>query len=82
MKPMTLEPGEGAVPHRVFDLSIKDVNERRAKAQVFPTGQHVINYLGVSNTKFYNNREPGKRIFSKKHNKAFAVRIIHKEQIA
>jgi hypothetical protein len=74
MKPLNLEPGEGSAPHRLYDLTIEDINERREKSIVMPTATQAMNFLGVCNSTFYKNRVPGTQIFSKKLNKKYAVR--------
>jgi len=66
---------DNAVPHVIFDLSIADVNKRREKAIRVPTGRHAATFLGVDMRKLWDNRTPGRRIWSNAHGKHFAVRI-------
>lgn len=75
MKPLTLETVEGAVPHRLYDLSIPDLAQRRSSSIVLPSATDAMNYLGVTSGYFYRNRGTGKQVESKKLNKKFAVRI-------
>lgn len=37
MKKQTSKAGEGGVPHRIYDLSIEDLEERRKKSVVKPS---------------------------------------------
>ncbi len=66
---------ENAVPHVIYDLTIQDVNERREKAVHVPTGRHAATFLGIDMRKLWDNRTPGRRIYSSHHGKHFAVRI-------
>lgn len=75
MRAMYIEPGEGAIPHRVYDMSIEDVNERRQKSLVFPTAQKAAQYMGIPSHRISERGQPGTYVYSKKHNKKFAVRI-------
>ena len=64
-----------AVPHRLYDLSIEDISQRRKQSIVMPSASDAFNYLGVLSNYFMINRKPGKRIWSNKLGKHFAVRI-------
>lgn len=75
MRPLTLEPGEGATPHRVYDLSIPDVEERKRQALDFRTATAAAAYLGIPPNKIFYWRTPGKRLYSAKHKKEFAIRV-------
>jgi hypothetical protein len=75
MRKLVLEPGEGAVPHRVYDLSIVDLQERKEQSIVFSSATEAMNYMGIGHTVFYRNRKSGCQIFSKKLNRKFAVRV-------
>lgn len=69
------EQFENKIAHRVYDLSIEDMDERRAKSVVFPTGEKTAQYLCIEKKYLYEIRVPGKQYFSKKHGKKFAIRI-------
>ena len=76
MRKLTLDfIGEGSIPHRVYDLSIEDLNERKEQSKVFTSATKAMKYLGVLRNYFNTNKTPGKRIWSAKHNKYFAVRV-------
>jgi hypothetical protein len=75
MRKLTLEAGDGRVPHRLYDLSIEDLQERREKSFVLPSATDAMNYLGVGSHVFYDHRKPGKQLYSKKLDKKFAVRV-------
>jgi hypothetical protein len=62
------------VEHVVYDLSIQDVDQRREKANRFPSARHVATFLGVTPGQVFNNRLPGQRIWSDVHCGYFAVR--------
>lgn len=82
-RPLTIEKDiEGSRPHRVYDLSILDVDERRQKSIVFPSAEKTAQYLGVPRNHLAEVRGVGRQYFSKKHNKKFAIRIEPKEKIA
>jgi hypothetical protein len=61
--------------HIVYDLSIENIDERKAKAKQFDNALQVAKYLGCTPKRVFNNRIPGKRIFSDLMNREFAVRI-------
>lgn len=75
MNRINIDKGYGGVPHRVYDLSIVDIEERRAKSKPFATAKEAAAYLGVKDDTVFNNRKPGKRIKSPVYNREFAVRI-------
>ncbi len=50
------------VPHIVYDLSIENIEERRAKAQRFENVAQVAAFLGVGVETVFRNRVPKKRI--------------------
>lgn len=80
MKPMTLESdNEQGQPHWLYDLSIKDVGERRKKRMWFPAGHKVANYIGVPPKDIYDKRTPGHKIFSKRFDKWFVIRLAKKD---
>lgn len=64
-------------PHIVYDLSIKDLNERKEKAKTFDNAKQVADYLGVKTETVFRNRTVGKQITAL-NKKQYAVRIINK----
>ncbi len=76
MKPITLPTAnDECIPHRVYDLSIPDINKRREASQVFRSGLAAANWLGIEPKKLFRSRKPGTTINSPIYNKRFAVRI-------
>lgn len=81
MHPMTVETlSEHAQPHWLYDLSIEDLEERRSKRLWFPAGHKLANYLGVAPKEIYDKRAPGHKLFSKRHNRWFAIRLANKNE--
>ena len=68
---------ENELQHIVYDLSIEDINERKAKAKLFDNANEAAAYLGVKTDVIFRNRTTGKRIKGI-NNKFFAIRIIRK----
>lgn len=68
-----------ASPHWLYDLSIEDLNERRDKRVYFTAAHKVANYLGVPPKEVYDKRSVGTKLFSKRFNRYFAIRIASKE---
>ena len=68
---------ENELQHIVYDLSIEDINERKAKAKTFDNANEAAAYLGVKVDVVFKNRIAGKRIKGI-NNKFFAIRIIRK----
>jgi len=68
---------ENELHHIVYDLSIKDVNERKEKAKLFDNANEAAAYLGVKVDVVFKNRIAGKKIKGINGHK-FAVRIIRK----
>lgn len=68
---------ENELQHIVYDLSIQDVNERKAKAKLFDNANEAAAYLGVKVDVVFKNRIAGKKIKGINGHK-FAVRIIRK----
>lgn len=68
---------ENELQHIVYDLSIKDINERKAKAKTFDNANEAAAYLGVKVDVVFRKRVAGKKIKGI-NNKLFAVRIIRK----
>lgn len=75
MNRINISKGLGGVPHRVYDLSIQNIEERKAKSIPFNSAKEVASFLGVKDDTVFNNRKPGKRIKSPVFNRQFAVRI-------
>jgi ribosomal protein L35AE/L33A len=69
---------ENELQHIVYDLSIEDINERKAKAKLFDNANEAAAYLGVKVDVVFKNRIAGKKIKGI-NNRMFAVRIIRKK---
>lgn len=76
-----IEKGVGMIEqelkHIVYDLSIKDIEERKAKAKHFDTANEVVKYLGVRVETIFRNRAIGKKVTAL-NKKQYAVRVIKK----
>lgn len=70
---------EVEIRHVVYDLSIKDLNERIKKAKILDNAEQVAAYLSVKIDTVFRNRIPNKRITGI-NGKEYAVRI-YKDQI-
>ncbi len=70
---MAISINSEPIPHRVYDLSIADIVERRKQSKVFPCGTDVITYLGVGRNSVAEIRQPGKKVWSEKHKSFFAI---------
>lgn len=68
---------ESELRHILYDLSIKDVEERKSKAKLFDTANEVAEYLGINVDIVFRNRMPNKRIKGL-NQKEYAVRVIKK----
>jgi hypothetical protein len=68
---------ENELQHIVYDLSIEDINERKAKAKLFDNANEAAAYLGVKVDVVFRNRTVGKRIKGI-NNKSYSVRVIKK----
>lgn len=75
MRPWTIDRSEDARPHRVYDLTISDIEQRQQQSQVFRTATQTAQFLGMPSNKISFWRERGKKYFSDKHNKEFAIRM-------
>lgn len=68
------------LPHIVYDLSILNMELRKSKAKRFNSALEVAAFLGCTPKKIFNNRTPGKRIFSVFLRREFAVRVDQQKQ--
>jgi ribosomal protein L35AE/L33A len=68
---------ENELQHIVYDLSIEDINERKAKAKLFDNANEAAAYLGVKTDVIFRNRTTGKKVKGINGHQ-FAVRIIRK----
>lgn len=68
---------ESELRHILYDLSIKDVEERKSKAKTFDTANEVAAYLGVRVEMIFRNRVVGKKVTAL-NKKQYAVRVIKK----
>jgi len=66
---------ELTIPHLLYDLSIDNLQERQNNVQRFTSAKQVANHIGVVPKTVFENRLPGTRIWSSKHEKHFAVRV-------
>lgn len=66
---------EDGLRHIVYDLSIKNLDERKAKAIPFDTANQVAHFLGCKVDTVFKNRTHGKTIKSIS-GKLYAVRTI------
>lgn len=71
---------ENAVEYLVYDLSILDIEERRAKAVTFRSGKCVCNFMGYPPNKISEMRQIGRKVISRNDGKTYAVRIKKKLQ--
>ncbi|OJV51642.1 MAG: hypothetical protein BGO31_00110 [Bacteroidetes bacterium 43-16] len=73
----------------LYDLSIQDIEQRRASRQLFNTGRDVMEYLGITThqqlrnyTELKKKRQNGQIILyyrthtSHKYNRSFAIRKV------
>lgn len=78
--PMTLEKSEGGMAHWLYDLSIPDVEERASKRLWFASAAKLAAYLEISDGHISQHRGVGKRIYSIKWKKDFAIRLAHEQR--
>jgi hypothetical protein len=71
---------ENAVEYLVYDLSIEDIGERRAKAIHYRSGKCVCNFMGYPPNKISEMRQIGRKVISRNDGKTYAVRIKKKLQ--
>ena len=70
---------ENAVEYLVYDLSIIDIKERRAKAVTFRSGKCVCNFMGYPPNRISDLRQVGRKVISRNDGKTYAVRIKKKD---
>lgn len=68
---------ENELEHILYDLSIKDVNERKEKAQRFENANRVAEFLKVKVDCVFRNRKVGKSVLGVDGRK-YAIRVINK----
>jgi hypothetical protein len=71
---------ENAIEYLVYDLSIEDIEERRAKAVTYRSGKCVCNFMGYPPNKISDLRQIGRKVISRNDGKTYAVRIKKKLQ--
>ena len=71
---------ENAVEYLVYDLSIEDIEERRANAVAYRSGKCVCNFMGYPPNKISELRQIGRKVISRNDGKTYAVRIKKKLQ--
>ena len=70
---------ENAVEYLVYDLSIIDIKERRAKAVTFRSGKCVCNFMGYAPNRITELRQVGRKVISRIDGKTYAVRVKKKD---
>ena len=65
-------------PVKVYDMSIKNIKERAAKAVTYKTATHAANFLGYSPHKFSDRIGVGRYARDKATGKKYAIRKITK----
>lgn len=81
MRPMLVEKDEtNSVPHWLYDLSIENIEERKEKRQYFESGAAIANFIGVPPKDIWDKRIPGRKIFSKKFNRWYTIRVAHDKE--
>jgi len=68
---------ENELEHILYDLSIKDLNERKEKAQRFENANRVAEFLKVKVDCVFRNRKVGKYVVGV-DNRKYAIRVINK----
>lgn len=68
---------EEGLRHIVYDLSIENIEERKAKAIPFDTANQVADYLGIKVETVFRNRIVGKKVIAL-NKKQYAIRVIKK----
>lgn len=65
------------VQYIVYDMSITDIEERKAKATLYESGRHLANDIGISDKLInqYTNPFDKKQFYSQKLGKYFAIRV-------
>ena len=64
----------------VYDVSIADLEIRKAKAQIFNTAKRASNYIGCKSDTIIRNLTPKKRIKSNIDGKLYAVRVLKEDK--
>jgi len=64
-------------PVKLYDMSIEDVEERKAKAKEFPKASHAATFLGITPKEIYSRIGPGKYVHLQ-DGKKYAVRKVSK----
>lgn len=68
---------EQELKHIIYDLSIKNLEERKSKAKTFDTANEVAAYLGIKIDTVFKNRMVGRKVTAL-NKKRYAVRVIKK----
>jgi hypothetical protein len=71
---------ENAIEYLVYDLSIEDIEQRRANAVTYRSGKCVCNFMGYPPNKISDLRQIGRKVLSRNDGKTYAVRIKKKLQ--
>ena len=65
---------ESSLKHIVYDLSIEDLEERKAKAKILEGSGQVAAYLGINIETVWKNRMPQKKVKGI-NGRMYAIRI-------
>ena len=68
---------ESSLKHIVYDLSIEDLEERKAKAKILEGSGQVAAYLGINIETVWKNRMPQKKVKGI-NGRMYAIRIFNK----
>jgi hypothetical protein len=68
---------ESDLKHIVYDLSIEDLTERKAKAKILDNSGQVASYLGINIETVWKNRMPKKKVKGI-NGRMYAIRVLNK----
>ena len=68
---------ESSLKHIVYDLSIEDLTERKAKAKILDGSGQVAAYLGINIETVWKNRMPKKKVKGI-NGRMYAIRVLNK----
>ncbi len=68
---------KAGIRYIVYDLSIKDLTERKNAAVIYPSARKMALAIGICANKvpLYTDPAAKKRFFSESHKKEFAIRL-------
>ena len=68
---------ESSLKYIVYDLSIEDLTERKAKAKILDGSGQVAAYLGINIETVWKNRMPQKKVKGI-NGRMYAIRVLNK----